>query len=97
MHKQTITPKHERYKRIQNVCDNMLLRLEDYFNQNSIFDDIKELAKLELLLKLRSKLIELDKDMHENAYRHTALEQTDSRQDLIENIIDKITKATQKS
>lgn len=87
----------DRYKRIQNVCDNLLARMEECFDQNLILEDPKELIRLEHLLKLRSKLLDFDREIRtEYATMNTqSQEETHkNREDLIQDIIKKINQAT---
>jgi hypothetical protein len=97
----TITQKNlfERYKRIQNVCDSLLERMEGYFDQNLILEDPKELLRLETLLKVRSKLLDFEREIrteHDSIKSQTFQEKQQTREYLIKDIIKKIKQATGK-
>lgn len=84
----------DRYKRIQNVCDSLLERMEGYFDQNLILEDPKELLRLETLLKVRSKLLDFEREIRiENEVINNQT-QHQNREFLIKDIIAKIKQAT---
>ena len=84
----------DRYKRIQNVCDSLLERMEVYFDQNLILEDPKELLRLDTLLKVRSKLLDFEREIRlENEVINNQT-QHQNREFLINDIITKIKQAT---
>jgi hypothetical protein len=84
----------DRYKRIQNVCDSLLERMEGYFNQNLILEDPKELLRLETLLKVRSKLLDFEREIRLENETINNQTQHQNREFLIKDIIAKIKQAT---
>lgn len=96
----TITPAKiisERYQRIQNVCDTLLEKMESYFDSNLVLEDPKELLRLEALLKIRSRLIDFDREIRTetDALRlKQSQEYNNNREFLIKEVIKKIKKAT---
>ena len=87
----------ERYRRIQNVCDSLLERMEGYFDQNLILDDPKELLRLETLLKVRLKLLDFEREIKQEKDKinsQTSQEKQHIRELLIKDIIIKIKQAT---
>jgi hypothetical protein len=91
----------DRYRRIQTVCDNLLARMEECFDQNLILDDPKELIRLEHLLKLRSKLLDFEREIrteHEAiTTQNPQQEEHQTRDFLISELIKKINQATNNS
>jgi hypothetical protein len=90
----------ERYRRIQNICDNLLAKMEDCFDQNLILEDPKELIRLEHLLKLRSRLLDFDREIR-TEYDTISVQSQEAtqknRESLMQEIIKKINQATRLS
>ena len=80
----------DRYKRIQNVCDSLLERMEGYFDQNLILEDPKELLRLDTLLKVRSKLLDFEREIRLENEMINNQTQHQNREFLIKDIIAKI-------
>ena len=84
---------------IEKICDNLLDRMLRFFEQDLIFEDPKELIKIESLLKIRSKLLDFEREIraeHQIINAQSQDETQNSRELLINDIIHKIIQSTNK-
>jgi hypothetical protein len=92
--------KHQKkHHHIEKICDNLLDRMLQFFEQDLIFEDPKELVKIEALLKIRSKLLDFDRDIrqeYEKYFSESEQEKNNNREALINSIIEKINQSVNK-
>jgi hypothetical protein len=70
--------------------------MEECFDQNLILEDPKELIRLEHLLKLRSKLLDFDREIrteHATLSPQSPEETHKNRENMIQDVIKKINQA----
>lgn len=80
-------------KRLKRFCDHLLTDLESRFQAGILFDDIKSVSRLEMYLKLYTRLSELERDLSQHIASEKydkSEDETKERQILISELIKKI-------